>query len=138
MTDNRSYNFDSDQEEKAVKKSATVYRVAILLVLMLLIVFLIFSSGITARTTGQVGGDSDSSLSAGAAGCCRTGSQQEDGANTLAQAALAFYQDKGGDITGLLATVEDYGCHQEISLIRDGVQVKRYSFAGSELIDITP
>ena len=138
MTDNISYNCNSDKEEKVVKKSATAYRAAILLVLMLLIVFLTLSSGITARTTGQVGGDSDSSLRTGAASCCRTGSQQEDGANTLAQAALAFYQDKGGDISGLLVTVEDYGCHQEISLTRNGVQVKRYSFAGSEFVDITP
>lgn len=67
--------------------------------------------------------------------CCGSGG----GAVTreeLTRAGLEYYRANFGE-DDVEAVVEDYGCHQEIVIYRDGETVRRLTFANGKIYDIT-
>lgn len=137
MTEKNYLDNDGNGGESKGRPDGTLILVA-LLVLIVLVTFIFINSGISARTAGTADGTAVTPAAAGAGSCCSSGSPEADSKESLALAALAYYREDGGNTDGIQAVVDDYGCHQEISLIREGNLVKRYSYLGSGLIDITP
>ncbi len=137
MTEKDYLNNDGSGVESRGKSAGTLV-LAALLVLIVLVVFIFINSGISARIAGPAEGTAINTAAAGAGSCCSFGSPEADSTESLAQAALVYYREGGGNTDGVQAVVDDYGCHQEISLIREGELIKRYSYLGSGLIDITP
>lgn len=133
-------HFERQDSSDIVSRGNVINRLILvaLLVVIVLLVFMFINSGITARTAGTEGTSGGNFPVAAGGSCCSTGSSQSGGAELLAQSALDFYRESGGDLSGIQAIVEDYGCHQEISLLRDNELVKRYSYLGTEFLDITP
>ncbi len=138
MTENTNFEGEgSGNRANREKMTGKLILIALLLTTVLL-VFIFINSGITARSAGTAESTGGSFPVAAGGSCCSAGSLQSGGDEALAQGAVDYYRESGGDITGIQASVDDFGCHQEISLMRDGELVKRYSFLGSEFIDITP
>lgn len=97
----------------------------------LIMVFVVVNNSLSARTTGT--GDW-----AGRGGsCCSVGgsSNTED---KLALSGLDYYQANFGDSEGLTAAVDDFGCHQEITISRNGEIVRRFGYSNNTFYDITP
>lgn len=134
----KDYLHNEESDAVGRKKSAGTLILVALLVLITLVVFIFINSGISARTAGTAPDAPAPSAAAGAGSCCSFGGPEAESAESLAQATLAYYRAGGGDTEGIQVVVEDYGCHQEISLLREGEQVKRFSYSGSDFIDITP
>lgn len=111
---------------------------AALLVIIVLLVFMFINSGITNSTAGSAATTEGGFFSAAAGSCCSVDSPRFGDDESLTRGALDYYRESGGDITGIKTVVDDYGCHKEISLVREGELVKRYSYLGSEFLDITP
>jgi hypothetical protein len=96
-----------------------------------IIVFVIVDNRLSARTleTGDLIG--------GVSSCCsaETATNSQD---LLAIASLEFYRENFGNTEGLEAVVEDYGCHQEITISRNGEALRRFSHSNGNFSDITP
>lgn len=128
-------NGNKHVEDTSPKRKYTAYLVAITLVIITVVaVFAVLgnqTSAGTVTTPGAVSGFSGGS-------CCRTGGAASETTDPLELAAIEYYKASGGDTTGLVAAVDDFGCHQEISLTRSGTLIKRYGYSGGAFYDITP
>ncbi len=138
MTEKKYFEREDSSNVESSRNMTGRLLLATLLVIIVLLVFLFINSGITARSAGTLGNPEGSFSAATGGSCCSTGNSQSGGAESLAQDALDYYRESGGDVTGIQAVVDDYGCHQEVSLLREGELIKRYSYLGSEFVDITP
>ena len=96
-----------------------------------IIVFVIVDNRLSARTL-ETGG-----LIGGISSCCSadTATNSQD---LLAIASIDFYRENFGSTEGLEAVVEDYGCHQEITISRNGEALRRFSHSNGNFNDITP
>lgn len=138
MTEKDYSTNNISNENKGKRKPVGTLVLTMILVLAMLVVFIFINSGLAARTGESVEDMPPNTAAAGTGGCCRSDNTVPADTDPLAQAAIDYYRESGGDISGIQAVVDDFGCHQEVSLIRDGEIVKRYSYAGSNLVDITP
>lgn len=138
MTENNIFNIEDSSNHENRKNRTGKLILAVLLLLTVALVFMFINSGINARNAGPAVSTGDGFSSAVAGGCCSSESPRFEDEESLAQGALDYYRKNGGDTTGLKAVVEDFGCHQEISLIREGELLKRYSYLDSEFFDLTP
>jgi hypothetical protein len=136
MTELGSLESGNKQVESSnSKRKYTAYLVAITIVIISVVaVFAILSNQTSAGTVTNP--DGVSIFSGGS--CCRSGGATNETTDPLELAAIEYYKASGGDTTGLVAAVDDFGCHQEISLTRSGTLIKRYGYSGGTFYDITP
>ena len=73
----------------------------------------------------------------GRGSCCSTGNTTGN-EDQLAQAGLDYYRANYGNSEGLEAIMEDFGCHQEITIYSNGEAVRKFSHSGGNFYDITP
>lgn len=78
----------------------------------------------------QVSSDSDSDSNSNNAGgsCCSTGGA-DSSVDDVESAALAYYVDTYGD-SDVTIKVNDYGCHQEIEVIKGGNVIMTLGYNG--------
>lgn len=78
--------------------------------------------------------------SAGRGGCCGSGSaasaQDPTQRTESIKAYLTrYFAEEGGP--AVTVEVEDFGCHQEAQVLRDGVPYKRFSISGNRISEIS-
>lgn len=96
------------------------------------VVFILVNNRLSASTATEIG-----YWTGGGGSCCSVETAAND-QDILALSALDYYKANFGDIEGLEAIVEDFGCHQEITLERNGEVIRRFSHANGNFSDITP
>ncbi|HEY3375397.1 MAG TPA: hypothetical protein VGK02_10070 [Candidatus Aquicultor sp.] len=95
--------------------------------------------------SGGCGAASRPSGSGGTAGCCggkgaagSTGTSVTPAdAKQLQNIAIQWYAKQYGD-ANVTADVKDYGCHQQINIIKDGKVVKELKYQNGQLTQLTP
>lgn len=81
----------------------------------------------------------DARAGSGAGGCggcgAATGAVATPSNEELERIGLEFYVESSGDteIANVQARVQDFGCHQEIYIYKDGRRVMRIGFASGQL-----
>ncbi len=138
MTENKNFGSEGSSSTANRENMTGKLMLIVSLLITVLLVFIFINSTITARSDGTAESTGGSFPIATSGSCCSVGALQSGGDEALARGAVEYYREGGGDITGIQALVDDFGCHQEISLMRDGELIKRYSYLDSEYIDITP
>ncbi len=137
MTEHQNSSIQKPERAKAGKYSKLII-LAALIVLSTLTVFVVVNNQLAARTAYTAFAE-DNSPGLRRDTCCSIGSGNADEqSNQLGQAALNYFSASGGDISGLQAYVEDFGCHQEVSLVRSNTLIKKYGYDGTSFYDITP
>jgi len=58
-----------------------------------------------------------------------------DRTNAAINAALTYYQERYGDST-VTAAAEDYGCHIEVTILKEGQPVKTLIYANGEVLNL--
>lgn len=93
---------------------------------------------------GSSGAGSAGATSTGGGGCCggSGGGQAVAGAATadfkqLEKEAINLYVKNYGD-ANVTAEVKDFGCHQQINILKDGKVVKEFSYQNGQLQPLTP
>lgn len=86
-------------------------------------------------------GGSAGSAGSGGGGCCGSGGGDAAGAlpNTeLEQLAVNYYAESTGDqdVDSITAEVEDFGCHQEIYVYKDGQRVMRVGYGNGQVYEL--
>lgn len=132
-----THSSGDNRKNRNFKKSLTRSIISmVLLFFVVTAVFIIVNNRLSAVTNNTNGTETGSWISGGGS-CCNT----ETVPNTeeqLAQSGLAYYSANFGDTEGLEATVDDFGCHQEVSILRGSEEVKRFSYTNGTFFDITP
>ena len=110
----------------------------LLIAAVLIMVVVLINSMVTARTpsikgSGETG---ETSFSPPAFSCC-SGNQAGSALDQVRQQALAYYSDQFGE-QATEAVVEDYGCHQEILIFRDGEPLRRLAYNNGDFSDLGP
>jgi hypothetical protein len=122
---------DDNNEKRDKGRGLTGGLVSLTLVLLAVItVFIVVNNRLSAGNTEGSG------LSGAISSCCSTGAAASS-EEQLAQAGLSYYRANSGDTEGLEALVDDFGCHQEISIQRNGEEIRRYSYSNDTFYDIT-
>ena len=80
------------------------------------------------QSSGGCQSSSDSNSNNAGGSCCATGGA-ESSVNDVESAALAYYANTYGD-SDVTIKVNDYGCHQEIEVIKDGNIVMMLGYNG--------
>ncbi len=105
------------------ENSLAVVKSGVIVVLIAAVVFLGFNDYIFARPRSgwlEMGG------------CCGGGAISN---KELRQIGLEYYVANYGDVN-VEAVVEDFGCHQEIHIYKEGKIIKRIGYASGELYEI--
>jgi len=130
------YNPDNDHLEFEEKKSkgrrlaGTLFTLG-LLIGAVIMVFVVVNNSLSARTTGTENW-------AGRGGsCCSVGGSLNT-EEQLALSGLDYYRANFGDSEGLTAAVDDFGCHQEITILRNGEVVGKLGYSNDNFYNITP
>ncbi len=135
---------EQNLNEKPEKAKKSRYPGIIILVVLILVstltVFIVVNNQLAARSAAYTASPEANSSAPGRGSCCSVGGSGDtaDYYRALGQAALEYYSASGGDVNGLEAYVEDFGCHQEITLVRNNTLVVKYSYSGTTFVDITP
>ncbi len=108
------------------KDSLSTVKDYLIVALIAVIVFMGANNYIFARS-GNGG------FSAIGGGCCGGGGDAVS-FEEMRLAGLQYYVEKYGD-SDVEATVEDFGCHQEIYIYKDGAQVARIGYAYVEVYE---
>ncbi len=136
MTDNKEMNNGNgpNGDGRPKRKSYGSIISAILIVAAALAIFII----INGRMSAQNAFTSAGWPAAGRGSCCSIGNLAGDSENQLAGNALDYYSSNYGNGEGLTAKVDDYGCHQEVTIFEKGIAVKRFGYSGGSFYDLTP
>lgn len=132
MQSNRSNN-GSDTKKNLLPGSLFSM---IMIVAVVLVVFVLVNSQLSAG--GRDLATTPRSIGLGRGSCCSAGSSAVSNEASLASAALEYYRVTYGSVDGLQASVEDFGCHQEVTISRNNEVVKRFGYSGSSFYDLTP
>jgi hypothetical protein len=126
-------NESAETKQKYFKSRSLAGRLFSLGVLAgaIVIVFILVNNRLSASTANEAG-----NWTGGGGSCCSV-EAAANGQDSLALSALDYYKTNFGDIEGLEAIVEDFGCHQEITLSRSGEVVRRLSHTNGNFSDIT-
>jgi hypothetical protein len=84
-------------------------------------------------------GNGTGSILSGGGGCGSCGAAVAGLSNEeMEQAGLAFYFETTGDedVESVRASVQDFGCHQEIYIYKDDQQVMRVGYANGEIYQL--
>jgi hypothetical protein len=109
------------------KDSLATIKDYVIVALIAVVVFMGFNNYIFART-GSGG------FSAFGGGCCGQGGAAVS-TEELRLLGLQYYADTYGD-SDVEAVVEDFGCHQEIYIYKDGERVARIGYASGEVYEL--
>lgn len=133
------------KEKTPGKKSSALDYIIVALVTLIVVVGV--NNFLYARTgsTGLLGGGSccsqgsTSTVSSGGGGCCGGGGGAVALSNAeLEQLGLDFYRDNSGDVDldEVVASVEDFGCHQEVYIYKAGDLVMRVGYGNGQVYEI--
>ena len=64
-----------------------------------------------------------------------TGASQSDALKAIEELAAKYYIDTYGD-TDFTVKVQDYGCHQEAFILKDGQPIKKLSISGGNVYEV--
>lgn len=136
MTENNVSNKDNGTGKNKTPKQMIFSNLILitLVVVFVLTTLIVVNNRLSARTASPL--SNNPVVASGS--CCRTGNRAADGENQLAISALDYYRDNYEKTEGLAARVDDFGCHQEISISRNGVEVRRFGFSNGTFYEITP
>ncbi len=136
-----------EQEQKAFSASPdrSKWKTVVLFIVAAILIFVFVNGQLSARSAGYTkilpGGSccgSENSAETGRASgsvCCGTGESSDTDFEGLRQAGLDFYTQNYGD-GPVEAVVEDYGCHQEIHIYREGQLVNRLISLNGEIREL--
>ena len=82
----------------------------------------------------QVSSDSNSNANNAGGSCCSSGGA-ESSLDTLENAALAYYVSEYGD-SDVTIKVNDYGCHQEMEVIKNGNIIMTLGYSNGEVYEV--
>ncbi len=110
----------------------------LLIAAVLILAVVLINSMVTARTPAlMVSGETGEPLYASPAFSCCSGNQADSALDQLRQQALAYYNDQFEE-QATYAVVEDYGCHQEILILKDGEPLRRLAYNNGIFSDLGP
>ena len=101
----------------------------LLLAVVILLLFAVLNNYVLARPSGA----GAALLSGGS--CCRLGTAPAFTREQLEAQGLSYYNARSGE-TATAATVQDYGCHQEVYIYKDGALVMRLYHVKGRLFEI--
>ncbi|MBS4021163.1 MAG: hypothetical protein KGZ79_01895 [Dethiobacter sp.] len=118
------------RERHYKKDSLSTIKDYVIIALIAVIVFIGYNNYIFARTggNGAFGGG-------GCGGCGSGGGGAAVSTEEMRLIGLQYYAGTYGD-SDVEATVEDFGCHQEIYIFKDGVRVARIGYANGEVYEL--
>jgi hypothetical protein len=100
----------------------------IIVALIAIVVFIGFNNYIFARTNNGGGGS--------VGGCCSSGGGAAAvSTDELRQIGLEYYVATYGD-TEVEAVVQDFGCHQEIHIYKEGQLIQRIGYGNGQVYEI--
>jgi len=130
---------DNSNELTTVTKNKRNWLKNLLLIAaVLILVVVLINSMVTARTPALLVSNEtgETSFLPPACGGC-SGNEAGTALDPLQQQALAYYSDQFGE-QATEAVVEDYGCHQEILIFKDGVPLRRLAYNNGVFSDLGP
>ncbi len=134
MEENFEVNHSSEGTQKNSDSNKKLTGGIISLVLILFAVIIVF---VIVNNRLSAGGTETGGWVGGRGSCCSVGAAASS-EDQLALSGLDYYGANFGDTEGLEATVDDFGCHQEISIHRNGEVIRRLSYSNGNFYDITP
>lgn len=120
------------------KKSSTSMKDYFIVGLIAVIFVMGFNNYTAARVgrSSSYGYSTSGSAGGGGGGCCGGGAGGASlSTEQLSQQGLEFYVAKYND-TDVEAQVQDFGCHQEIHIYKNGQLVARISYRGGEFAEL--
>lgn len=109
------------------KSSLSTLKDYVIVALIAVVVFIGFNNYIFARTNGGFGL---------AGGCCSSGGGAAAvSTDELRQIGLEYYVATYGD-TEVEAVVQDFGCHQEIHIYKEGQLIQRIGYGNGQVYEI--
>jgi hypothetical protein len=140
----KDFIHDDDWNEETVSRPAAVTKTAgkeqstlkdyVLIILIAIIAVMGINNYLYARTGGPgLGG-----VLGGGGGCCGAGGGAAGQTVDLEQLGLVYYQEATGDenMEDVRASVQDFGCHQEVYIYKGDQQVMRLSYAGGQMYQL--
>jgi hypothetical protein len=116
------------QNENRSKDSLATIKDYVIVALIVVVVFMGFNNYIFARTGSSGFG------AFGGGGCCGQGGPAVS-TEELRLLGLQYYAVTYGD-SDVEAVVEDFGCHQEIYIYKNGERVARIGYANGEVYEL--
>jgi hypothetical protein len=117
------------RERHAGKDALTTIKDYVIVALIAVVIFMGYNNYIYART-GSSGFNAF-----GGGGCCGAGGGAAVSTEEMRLIGLQYYAETYGD-SDVEAKVEDFGCHQEIYIFKDGVRVARIGYANGEVYEL--
>jgi hypothetical protein len=105
-----------------------------LIIVAVLLVFSIVNSRLSARPSETVSPQQSGWIPSGGS-CCSFGTTANSN-DQLALAGMDYYRSNVENTNNLEAVVDDFGCHQEITIYKDGEAVIRYGYSGGSFYEI--
>lgn len=124
-------------EDKVIEKNkGSLIRTLLLFTAVLIMALVMINSMVTARVPLYMGNDETGNFSKLRPACsCCSGNQAESVLDQVRLQALTYYnenfEEKATD-----AVVEDYGCHQEILIFKDGKLLGRLAYNNGVFNDL--
>ena len=131
----------NDQNEQAENKNygkGNVLKIIMLIGAVLIMAVVLVNNIVTARTPviNDSAGESTTLGFSPSFSCCAR-NQSQLAAEAIGQEALAYYKLTFGEEADT-AAVEDYGCHQEVVILKEGQPIRRLSYNGGAFSDLGP
>jgi hypothetical protein len=105
---------------------------------VLIMAAVLINNVVTARTPAASGAAQENApLNSSSPFSCCSRNQSQLSTELIAQEALVYYNANFGDEADA-ATVEDYGCHQEITVLSGGKPIRILSFNDGIFSDLGP
>jgi len=129
---------DLDNIATATENKGNKLKNLLLIAAVLLLAVILINSMLTALSPAlTVSGETGETLYSSPACSCCSGNQAGSELNQVQQQALAYYNDQfEEEATG--AVVEDYGCHQEILILKGGEPLRRLAYNNGVFSDLGP
>jgi hypothetical protein len=129
---------DLDNIATAKNNKGNLLKNLLLIAAALIMAVVLVNSMVTARTPVlTVSGETGEALYTPPACSCCSGNEAGSELEQMRQQALAFYNDQfEEDATD--AVVEDYGCHQEILILKGEEPLRRLAYESGVFSDLGP
>jgi len=132
---------DLNEIAAATKNKGNKLKNLLLIAAVLIMAVVLINSMVTARTpaikvSGEIGETGETSFSPPACSCC-SGNEAGSELDQFQQQALAYYNDRFEE-QATDAVVEDYGCHQEVLILKGGEPLRRLAYNNGVFSDLGP
>lgn len=132
IKDQNGQNLDQQQEKTNVIKTILLVG-AVLIMAVVLVNNLVIAGTPAATVTTQEGAPFAFTAPMS---CCAI-DQSQNAIDLIGQQALVYYSATFGEEADA-AAVEDYGCHQEVVVLKDGKPIRRLAFNSGVFSDLGP